>query len=164
MSVRLKAGGVLCFAGDAQATVTNGILLSNSLKPLVVMQHANLTVNASTFAHNYAPLAKDSSTQQQPAGALMTYDSATLLLQDSLLHNNSAGVGGALIVSQQSRVIIRRSNFSRNLANDQGEDCKAWLMLAVCQKYRELVVCTCSVAASALSVPDVCRRCLYSIT
>jgi hypothetical protein len=121
MSTCLPAGGVLCFAEDVHATVSNGNMLGNSLKPLVVMQQAILTVTASTFAHNYALPANNSDTQQQPAGALMTYDSATLLLQDSLLHNNSAGVGGALIVSQQSRVTITGSNFSKNVANDQGE-------------------------------------------
>jgi hypothetical protein len=152
MSTCLSAGGVLCFACDVQATVSNGNLLSNSLKPLVVMQHANLTVVASTFAHNHAPQAENSNTQQQPGGALITYDSATLLLQDSLLHNNSAGVGGALIVSQQSRVNIRGS-FSRNFANDQGEFCRPWLMSAVRQN-----LCfdsMCSVATSCLLI-DLC--------
>jgi hypothetical protein len=107
-----------------QAVVTNGNFLSNSLKPLVVMQEANLTVINSTLEHNYALPAQGSSTQQQPAGAIMTYDAATLLLQGSMLHNNSAGVGGALLATQQSRVNIRGSNISKNLAKDQGKACE----------------------------------------
>lgn len=120
----LHAGGVLCFAGNVQATVINGRLVGNSLKPLVVVQQAKLTVSGSTLAHNYALPAQDSNTQQQPAGAVIAFDSATLLLQGSLLHNNSGGFGGALLATQQSRVIIRGSNFSSNVASDQGGCCK----------------------------------------
>jgi hypothetical protein len=120
----LPAGGALCIAGEVKAEVTNGSLLSNSLKPLVVMQQATLTVSNSTLAHNYELPPQDSNKQQQPGGALVAYDSSMLLLQGSLLHNNSAGVGGALLATHQSCVTIKGSDISRNAAIGQGAFCR----------------------------------------
>lgn len=132
----LPAGGALCLAGSVIAEVTSGNLAGNSLKPLVVMQQATLTVSNTSLTHNYALPAQGRNTQEQPGGALMAYDSATLLLQQSLLHNNSAGVGGALLAGQQTRVSIRGCNISMNVANGQGASRRTQQMLLHVHLYK----------------------------